>query len=381
MAFLAWLLTAGLIEAAVATRFLGQGYEEFLSHLGLLELRKGEAPELAAERRAAFEQHEAAAAAQNRRLGSSWRAGTNNLSDLTAAELQGLLGYKPVGRKKAPAATASPSFLQTRQTVLEVSQAPANRSALPEEMDWRPRLRTVNDHVIHQGSCGSCWAIAAAGALEAHAEISTGAVTRLAYGELLRCVENPQRCGGSGGCDGATSELAFDWVCRHGLSHEEHWSSHGGSEDSCGMPRQQAAAVWSSGFVHLPANRGAELLHAVVHHGPVVVSVDATDWTLYESGVFDGCRRDATTNHAVLLVGYGKSSEGKYWLIRNSWGLSWGEGGFIRLLRHDEDDYCGVDYQPEVGVGCDGGPSEVPVCGMCGILSDSSYPIGVNVRA
>ena len=113
----------------------------------------------------------------------------------------------------------------------------------------------------------------------------------------------------------------------------------------------------------------------------MVVSADASDWELYGGGVFDDCPKNAAVNHAVLAVGYGVSTSGKYWLIRNSWGKEWGEAGHIRILRFEDgsDGYCGTDYHPQEGVACDGETSPVPVCGMCGILMDSSYPIGVKV--
>merc|ERR550525_629072 len=93
---------------------------------------------------------------------------------------------------------------------------------------------------------------------------------------------------------------------------------------------------------------------------------------MYDSGVFDSCERDATVNHAILLMGYGVDADlGKsYWLIRNSWGEDYGERGFIRVLRHDSDEgeagYCGTDYKPLDGVGCKGGPPTLPSAACVG---------------
>jgi len=125
-------------------------------------------------------------------------------------------------------------------------------------------------------------------------------------------------------------------------------------------------------------------LMLAIQEGPVVVSVDGGPWSTYSSGVFTSCQQDATINHAVLLMGYGHdtSSSLDYWQVRNSWGAMWGEDGFIRIQRHTSDEgdagYCGTDYDPRQGVGCKGGPNTLPVCGMCGILSDSAYPTDVS---
>ena len=118
-------------------------------------------------------------------------------------------------------------------------------------------------------------------------------------------------------------------------------------------------------------------MRALVEKGPVAISVAATPWQSYTAGIFDGCEPDSVIDHAVVLVGYGNDDKvkEKYWTIQNSWG-DWGEDGRIRILRRDSDETeCGIDHQPEVGTGCDGGPKQVTVCGMCGILYDTIVPL------
>jgi len=77
-------------------------------------------------------------------------------------------------------------------------------------------------------------------------------------------------------------------------------------------------------------------LHASATVGPIAVSVDASKWSRYSSGIFNGCDYAANIdiNHAVVLVGYGTDEAlGDYWLIRNSWGPNYGEDGYIRIAR------------------------------------------------
>merc|ERR1711934_1048763 len=104
---------------------------------------------------------------------------------------------------------------------------------------------------------------------------------------------------------------------------------------------------------------------------------------LYEDGVYDGnCGADV--DHAIQLVGYGTASKGVvspkkvgYWLVRNSWGPSWGEKGYIRIQRFGEGkEPCLTDKHPADGTGCSGGPKTQQVCGLCGLMSESSYPTG-----
>merc|ERR1711944_364802 len=109
-----------------------------------------------------------------------------------------------------------------------------------------------------------------------------------------------------------------------------------------------------------------------------IISVDASVWHSYEGGIFDGCsyEENIEINHGVQLVGYGTDAEhGDYWIVRNSWGPEWGEEGFIRLKRETEVN-CGTDSTPMMGTACEGDGNAVQkICGMCGVLFDTTYPI------
>jgi len=121
--------------------------------------------------------------------------------------------------------------------------------------------------------------------------------------------------------------------------------------------------------------------------GPVVVAVAASQWGLYEKGVWEA--NASTINHGVVVVGYGTDEDTgeKYWKVRNSWGQGFGEQGYIRIKRSDDDDSsnCRMDNDPLAGVACaldDSGNKidvqPVKVCGTGGILFDVSYPTGVH---
>jgi hypothetical protein len=129
--------------------------------------------------------------------------------------------------------------------------------------------------------------------------------------------------------------------------------------------------------VLLPRGNKSALMNAVVSKGPIAISVAAYPWQSYESGVFN-CGQYGNVDHAVQLVGYGTDAAlGDYWQVRNSWGASWGEAGYIRILRHGATgpEPCLDDTDPQGGFACKGDPTFMQVCGECGILSGSSYPI------
>ncbi|CAK9093287.1 Probable cysteine protease RD21B [Durusdinium trenchii] len=310
--------------------------------------------------RAAVEQH-------NSRSDVSWTAVITKFADYTDAEYRVLLGQRRTWR---PEITTGSSFLQT---------GPRGEA---KTVDWSKTLSSVKN-VKEQGGCGSCWAVAAIGALEMHAELALRkAIGALSSNQVKDCSSNIHHCGGTGGCGGSTSELAYDWIVKNGVALDDVYHGDKDHDEKC---TQTPAYLKVGGFQPLPTNKLQPLMAALTTKGPVVVSIDAAGWNFYGGGVFDTCDRNAVVNHAVVLVGFGHDNEQNkdYWLIRNSWGDGWGEGGFIRLLRHSGDQgdagYCGIDSKPQEGTGCDNGPPTVPVCGMCGVLSDSVYPYGVQL--
>jgi cathepsin L len=275
---------------------------------------------------------------------------------------------------------------------------------LPKDFTWKGQLNAMED-VLDQGACGSCWAVASAVVLRAHAELYQKDRTFSAE-QIVACTPNPKQCGGSGGCGGATAELAMDYVAKVGLVTEDDLE-YTGSPSQCpsdmqmkatgleeaslaSLPKKVSALpdvtvregggskFGMTGWRKLPENKVEPLMLALYEQGPVAVSVAAGDeWSMYLSGIMDACPKEAVINHAVVLTGYGEEGENKYWQIQNSWGTYWGEGGFVRMLRHDMDeegDYCGWDQSPEQGTACQGGPKQVWVCGSCGILYDSVVP-------
>jgi len=335
-----------------------------------------------------------------------WDAEINHLSDRTEAELSQLLGWRGVATSRRGSTEVGEvgqhrpgNFLMQRQ-----------KEVLPEEMSWS-NLSTARQEV-DQGGCGSCWAIATAMVLQANAEVK-GVHRTFSPQEIVDCTPNPHSCGGTGGCEGSTVELALNWISSNGLSSSEEVPYIGESQ-SCRAAARGTSFLGDAGVgdqssysddelehmiaigVHkvppggagsllglkawerLPENKYLPLMRAVATHGPVAISVAASPWRSYGRGIFNDCSRDAVIDHAVMLIGYGKDSgyDAKYWLVKNSWGLSWGDEGNIRLMRSDTDetDQCGTDDQPEVGTGCQGGPSSVRVCGMCGILYDAVVP-------
>lgn len=350
-----------------------------------------ESSEEYAMREALFQKRFAAVQAQNLRPNARWKAAATRFSDFTDAERAMMRGY----RRSIAAASRSASALETA----EPTKAKAKPQQLAETVSWT-HLNVARD-IKDQGGCGSCWAIATSSVLEAHYEIysAKGGKTRsFSPQQILECTPNPNACGGTGGCEGATVELGMAWVLEHGVATEDE-VPYEALDGRCSMAAAKKAdskddfkvldknAAHSAGravggaafglasWMKLTPNEDHPLAEAVVTYGPVAVSAAASDWFEYSNGIFDSCDQDAVVDHAIVLYGYGVEGGTRYWLIRNSWGADWGESGFIRVLRHNEGEkYCGTDHDPSEGTGCKGGPSSVTVCGMCGLLYDSVVP-------
>jgi len=308
--------------------------------------------------------------------GLTWTPAMNKFLDQTKDEIKNRLGYRPV--KKSPGA----NFARKAAKPMEAIPNTWNSGI---SLDWRPNMTYSQEFFQDQGACGSCWATATTSAIEAHADVHFGMSVPLSVQELVSCTPNERHCGGTGGCEGATAELALDFLeSRGGIAAEDKWlyTSGHGSQGECTLEKANEHAVLVSGYTSVPSNNLQALMYAS-SKGPVIVAVDASPWSFYGKGVFNSCKQDATLNHAVLLVGYGLQGTSGYWMIRNSWGADWGENGHIKLARSTtatSASFCGMDKHPEEGSACEGDTTPVKVCGMCGILYEPVLPIvtGVN---
>mmetsp|Transcript_29746 Transcript_29746/g.54120 ORF Transcript_29746/g.54120 Transcript_29746/m.54120 type:complete len:474 (+) Transcript_29746:53-1474(+) len=349
----------------------------------------------------------------------TWDAVVNKFADRTDEEMSRLRGYKSSARPQESSAHRDGPQAQAAQ--LLGTRATVGISDLPESFSWR-NLTSIQE-VQDQGGCGSCWAFAAATTMRAHREIWMKEPKKFSVQQIVSCTPNPRACGGTGGCNGATAELAMDYVYKRGCKSEEELpysasdatcqdeeddsfleeraQARGGHLDSMPNTRRlrrvrpiadrvsfpsQAQAnshTGMTGWTKLPENKLAPLMAALYYNGPVSVSISAGySWNQYGTGILGAknCPKDAIIDHAVVLIGYGEAQVKKkkmpYWLLMNSWGYDWGENGYIRIERRKakEDKYCGTDTDPEIGSGCKGGPPTVWVCGMCGILYDTVIP-------
>jgi cathepsin L len=374
--------------------------------------------------------------------------GVNEWTDTTADELP--TGYDKTSKVSSVSREgATTSRTALRSLKLERNELPFVVDAvsdLPASVDWR--TKGVVTPVKNQGGCGSCWAFASTAVLESHIALQTGVLYELSEQELVSCSENPNECGGNGGCSGATAEIAFDFVVQNGIVEEwafGYQEAHGADVECTLLDDKKEDGASSSTFIKgsvasiqgyftLPSNNYTVVMNTIAKLGPVTVSVACSPWHLYEGGVFYAPMNDphsADVNHLVVLNGYGTDEETgeDYWLIRNSWGPRWGEGGmlkpvmcssccyfgscccsfclnigrsrfltphfvilvsgYIRLKRTDPstlDDPstdCGMDVTPGDGVACkkdDNGNDIVPpatqICGTSGVLFDTSIPLG-----
>ncbi|KAH0453535.1 hypothetical protein IEQ34_017859 [Dendrobium chrysotoxum] len=237
----------------------------------------------------------------------------------------------------------NPSFLGNAESTSEFRYG--NVKDVPDAVDWRSQgaVTPVKD----QGHCGCCWAFSAVAATEGITKISTGNLISLSEQELVDCDIN----GNDHGCNGGTVDGAFDFIIKNGGITTEANYPYVASNGTCNKQKAASAdaAATIKGYEDVPTNNEFALMQAVANQ-PVSVGIDAnsSDFKFYSGGVFTG-QCGTNLDHGVAIVGYGTDSEGtSFWLVKNSWGTSWGEQGYIRMQRNvtDSQGLCGIAIHP-----------------------------------
>jgi C1A family cysteine protease len=205
---------------------------------------------------------------------------------------------------------------------LPVATAETLSNDLPAAIDWRTKGAVTP--IKNQGQCGSGWAFSATGAVEGIVAIKSGSLHSLSEQQLIDCSGSS----GNQGCNGGTPENAFKYIIRSGSASEASYP-YTARDGSC---KQATSVAHISGLLRLPPG-DEETLKARVAQQPVSAVINVTGLQNYTNGVASpNCEGAPPDFQDVLIVGYGESSA-PYWIVKNSWGTSWGMSGYLLLKR------------------------------------------------
>jgi len=239
----------------------------------------------------------------NAQKNHTWFMAINQFSDMLPHEVSKMMG---VGIND-----------EHREHLEVIPQEPMVRIVNP--VDWRSKMNPVRN----QGSCGSSFAYAATGALEGRYAIKKGQKVMLSEQQMIDCST------ANNGCHGGWPSKALKEVQCAGGQMSRASYPYTGAKGSCKFSASKIVAKISavSGV-----SNGVSAAKIVLASGPVAAYLDPKAIQKYGGGIFNDFCACPVHNHFVTVVGWGASGSSEYWIIRNSWGSSWGESGYMRLL-------------------------------------------------
>jgi C1A family cysteine protease len=257
----------------------------------------------------------------------SYFLGTNALSDLTDAEIRAT---------KLGAIVDAQTRAGLNATVSEVTMPNA-----PGNCDWRGQAVTS---VKNQASCGSCYTFSVAGAIEAALLKNQRRNLDLSEQQLVDCTLNRYSQNLNFGCGGGDPATTMQHAIRYGMAQEHEYPYQSGNSQKHGSCRSMQGSVNLQNLRLMQVNARDEnaLANSLATYGPIAVTLNGenSDFYSYAGGVYNNPTCPTQINHAVLLVGYGTERNQPYWLIKNSWGATWGENGYMKLARGSNR--CGI---------------------------------------
>jgi len=225
--------------------------------------------------------------------------------------------------------------------------------------DWRTEGAVTG--VKNQGTCGSCWSFSTTGSTEGAWKIAGNDLVSLSEQQLMDC----SKAEGNKGCQGGLMDDAFQYIIKNGGLDSEADYGYTMKNGVCDTAKAAKHVAAVASFKDVPQNNEAQLLAAVTQQ-PVSVAIEADKpaFQHYKSGVLTNTACGEKLDHGVLVVGYGTdaASSADYWIVKNSWGASWGEEGYIRLGRGLDSPrgLCGINEQPSWPTAGKPGPSPPP---------------------
>merc|ERR1712194_592228 len=218
--------------------------------------------------------------------------------------------------------------------------------ALADSVDWTTKGAVTP--VKNQGQCGSCWAFSTTGALEGAYQVASGKLVSLSEQQYVDCDGFPNM-----GCNGGNMAFGLRYAKDHSICTEESYQYKGkggvcqAASCTTGLNAGTVTAVTKVGGPCGAASDNA--LKTALNKQPISIGIEADQpaFQHYTSGVVTGTC-GAKVDHGVLLVGYGTDGSTPYWKVKNSWGASWGDHGFVRMVQGKNE--CGINSQPNFPV-------------------------------
>jgi len=277
----------------------------------------------------------------------SWTMGVNQYSDLTADEFGDLMGFSAC---RETLNRTQKMFLERQKGRLPQMRNPKNMPAV----DWRskenPLMKVAVTSVKDQGGCGSCWSFSTAGAVEGAWAAGGNDLVSLSEQQLVSCDKKDDAC------NGGLMDWAFEYILDNGITSEVIYPyvSGDGNVPVCDETKVKQVVATISDYIDVEPKK-EDTLENALNKGPVAIGIEADEYAFqsYRSGVLTG-ECGSSLDHGVLAAGYGHDSDSNldYWIVKNSWGASWGMNGYIYLERHisSSSGQCGILLQPSYPV-------------------------------
>jgi len=255
----------------------------------------------------------------NAQEGNTFTKGIHAYSDMSATEMKAKLnGFRP-------RAESSKNYV-----------IPSSDIELPTSVDWRNQnaVTAVKD----QGQCGSCWAFSTTGSVEGAYALSTKKLISLSEQQLMDC----SQAEGNESCEGGLMDDAFQFIIKNkGICSEADYP-YQEKDEACKTGCSNVAQI--SNYADIPSGNETAMGYAVAMQ-PLSIAIEADQSVFqdYQSGVLNSTLCGTNLDHGVLIVGYGNDATSglDYWIVKNSWGKSWGLQGYVWLARGVNQ--CGLD--------------------------------------
>jgi len=228
-----------------------------------------------------------------------------------------------------------------------VSTVPEEKTrAIPASFDWRKN--GVVTPVKNQEQCGSCWTFSTTGNIEGQWKLNGPKKELVGLSEqfIVDCstgclASEPSLC--NAGCDGGLPWLAYEDIIKNNGLPAEAAYPYTGEDGTCSNANPLVAKI--SNWTALSTDP-TQVITYLYSNGPLSITLNADMLMSYNTGIITGTPDDCPnsgSDHAVLLVGYGKNATSgtPYWLVKNSWGTDWGMEGYFMM--ESDNGLCGIN--------------------------------------